>query len=109
MSWSAKLTGTTARGKPLSRTNSKTIAWAVGGECVSVTGSSDGQVGSRGLHTDIIDYSRCRGECPAAGSEVRIVNTDNGRTIDIKYDAGGVVTYTGPNGGQSQLTLDCGP
>jgi hypothetical protein len=108
MTWTAHLTGTTARGRPLTRSNKKSISWTVGGECVTVNGASDGQVGNRGLHTDIVNYSRCRGECPAAGSEIRIINTDNGRAIDIKYDGGRSVTYTAPNGAQTVLTLACG-
>jgi hypothetical protein len=108
MLWTAKLTGETARHKPISRTNQKRISWSVGGECVTVNGASDGQVGNRGVHTDIIAYSRCKGECPAAGSEIRIVNTENAREIDITYDGGRTATYTAANGVQSTVTLACG-
>ncbi len=108
MSWRAHLDGTTARGRSFTRTNVKTIAWTVGQECVLVNGSSDGNVSGRNLHTDVINYSRCKGECPAAGSEVKITNSDNGRSIDITYDGGRQATFTGPKGGQVQITLACG-
>jgi hypothetical protein len=75
---------------------------------VRVNGASDGLVGNRGVHTDIRNYSRCKGECPAAGSEIRIVNVDSGRSIDIKYDGGNSATYTGANGVESRLVLACG-
>src|SRR5262249_9125273 len=73
----ASLNGVTARGRTFSRKNEKSLRWTVGGQCIEVNGSSDGTVGDRGVHTDVINYSRCRGECPAAGSEIRVTNTTN--------------------------------
>jgi hypothetical protein len=108
MAWRAHLTGTTARGRAFSRTNQKTITWTVGQECVLVNGSSDGNVTSRDIHTDVINYSRCKGECPAAGSEVRITNATTGKSVDIKCDGANLATFTGPNGGQTEITLACG-
>jgi len=108
MSWRAQLSGVTVRGRAFTRTNQKTVAWTVGQECVLVNGSSDGNVTGRAIHTDVIHYSRCKGECPAAGSEIRITNATNGKTVDIAYDGGRQATFTGPNGGQTQIVLACG-
>ncbi len=108
MTWRATLAGTTARGRAFTRTNQKTVAWTVGQECVLVNGSSDGNVTGRQIHTDVIHYSRCRGECPAPGSEIRITNANTGKTVDITYDGGRQATFTGPTGGQTQIVLACG-
>jgi hypothetical protein len=108
MTWSAHLSGTTARGRALVRRVTRSIVWIVGGECVTVNGSSDGQVGSRGIRTDLIHYSRCKGQCPAQGSEIRITNLENGRSIDIQYDGGRLARYTAPSGVQTEITLACG-
>lgn len=108
MTWRAQLTGTTARGRAFTRNNSMTIAWTVGGECVLVNGASDGDVSGRNLHTDVISYSRCKGQCPADGSEIRVTNTNNGRSIDLKYNGGTSATFTAPDGTQSPVTLTCG-
>jgi hypothetical protein len=108
MTWNAHLSGTTARGREFTRANNKSIAWTVGEACVLVNGSSDGNVTGRAIHVDVINYSRCKGECPAAGSEVRITNTNTGKSIDITCDGGNQATFTGPNGGQTQITLACG-
>jgi len=108
MTWKASLSGTTARGRAFTRTNQKTIAWTVGQDCVLVNGSSDGNVTGRNIHTDVINYSRCKGECPAAGSEIRITNATNGKTVDITCDGGNQATFTGPNGKQTEITLACG-
>lgn len=108
MVWKAQLTGTTARGRAFTRTNAKTLEWTVGQECVLVNGSSDGDVTGRNIHTDVIHYSRCRGECPAAGSEIRITNANSGKTVDLTYDGGNHATFTGPNGKQTDVVLACG-
>jgi hypothetical protein len=108
MTWKAQLTGTTARGRAFTRTNVKTIAWTVGQECVLVNGSSDGDVTGRNIHTDVIHYSRCKGECPAAGSEIRITNVTSGKTVDLTYDGGNHATFTGPAGKQTDVVLACG-
>lgn len=108
MVWRAQLSGTTARGRAFTRTNQKTIAWTVGQECVLVNGFSDGNVIGRNIHTDVINYSRCKGECPAAGSELRITNATNGKVVDIKYDGANRATFTATNGSQTQIVLACG-
>jgi hypothetical protein len=108
MTWSAQLTGTTARGREFQRTNAATVTWTIGHECLGVGGHSDGNVGGRNVHTDVLNFSRCKGECPAAGGEIKITNTDSGRSIDVRYDGGNRATFTGPNGAQAQITLACG-
>jgi hypothetical protein len=108
MVWSAQLSGTTARGRAFTRTGKKTVTWTVGQDCVLVNGSSDGNVTGRNIHTDVINYSRCKGECPAAGSEIRITNATSGKTVDITCDGANQATFTGPNGKQTQITLACG-
>jgi hypothetical protein len=86
MVWSAKLTGTTARGRPLQRSNTMTLDWVFGQECVKVQGKSDGNLTSVEVHTDVIDFQRCGGQCPAPGGEVKITNVATGRFVDIKFD-----------------------
>jgi hypothetical protein len=78
MTWSAQLSGTTGRGKTLSRRNKRQVSWMVGGECVTVNGSSDGQVGGRGVHTDIIGEGSA--PRPAARSGSRTPTTENRST-----------------------------
>jgi hypothetical protein len=107
MTWKAQLSGTTARGREFTRTNTKSVSWTVGQPCVLVNGFSDGNVTGRNLHTDVINYSRCAGQCPAAGSEIKITNSDSGRSIDITYDGGDQATFTGPDGKKQQITPAC--
>jgi hypothetical protein len=62
------------------------IDWVFGQECVKVQGSSDGNIKGREVHTDVINFQRCRGQCPAPGGEVKITNVSTGRWVDIKFD-----------------------
>jgi hypothetical protein len=108
MTWRGQLTGTTARGRTFRRTNQKVVSWTVGQECVLVNGFSDGDVNGRAVHTDVIGYSRCKGQCPAAGSEIRITSAESGKTVDVRYDGGSSATFTAPNGTQTKIVLACG-
>ena len=108
MVWTGQFSGTTARGRAFARTNKKTVAWTIGQSCVMVNGTSDGDVTGRKIHTDVISYSRCKGECPAEGSEIKITDVTKAKAVDIKYNGGRSATFTAPNGKQTQVLLACG-
>jgi len=113
MDWTASLAGTTKSGRTFTRTNDKTISWNVGGAttCVSISGTSNGTVTGHDLKTTVVSYQRCSGACPQAGSEITILNEDNGKEVDVKYDGGDVATVTLTENGTSasiDLVLACG-
>jgi hypothetical protein len=109
MQWDGQFSGTTARNRSFSRQNHKTITWTAGASpiCVDVNGYSEGDVTGRKLRTDVTDYKRCRGACPDSG-EIKITNEATSTSIEAKFDGGDQVTFTGPNGGQLTVTLECG-
>jgi hypothetical protein len=107
MTWSAQLSGTTARGRSFTRTNNKVIDWTVGQPCISVSGESDGTVTGVELKTTIVSYSRCAAECPQAGSEISVVDEQDHDTLDIKYSGGDEAVLT-INGRSSDIALACG-
>ena len=84
------------------------LSWIFGQQCVKVNGTSDGDVTGRQIHTDVIGYSRCKGECPGEGSEIKITDVAKMKSIDIKFNGGRQATFTGPNGKITQVLLACG-
>ena len=108
MTWKGQFFGTTARGRAFSRTNDKVIEWTIAQSCVRVNGSSEGDVTGRPLHTDVIRFSRCKFQCPAAGSEIKVTDVKSNRSIDITYDGGPTATFTAPAGNTTQIARPCG-
>jgi hypothetical protein len=107
MTWNASLSGTTGRGRAFQRTNDKVIDWTVGQPCIAVSGQSDGTITGAELKTTIVNFSRCAGECPQAGSEISVVNEKNGDSLDIKYSGGPDAVLT-ENGKSIDISLACG-
>jgi hypothetical protein len=97
MVWDGKLSGTTAKGREFERTNHKEYAWTTGVACLSVKGSSDGTVTGHELKTDVINFSKCAGACPASGSEIKITDVTTSKVYDLTY-GDNTATYTGPAG-----------
>lgn len=108
MVWDAAIGGTTGRGRPFTRTNKKTITWDAGAACITVSGTSEGDVSGRRLRTDVTSVSLCRGACPGAGGSVKTTNVATGKSVTITYDGDETATYTGPSGGTAQVRLLCG-
>ncbi len=113
MVWNASLAGTTKSGRDFTRTNDKTISWNVGGAttCVAINGTAEGTITGHHLKTTVDSYQRCTAACPQAGSEITILNEDNGKQVDVKYDGGDLATVTLSQNGKSasiNLLLACG-
>jgi hypothetical protein len=107
VTWNGQLSGTTARGRSFTRTNSKTLDWTVGQPCITVSGQSDGTILGVELKTTIDSFSRCAAECPQSGSEISVENVKNGSTVDIKYSGGPEAVLT-VNGHETNIGLACG-
>lgn len=107
MTWHAQLSGTTARGRELTRTNDKKVKWTVGEPCLALEGVSEGHVANRGLRTEITAFRRCRGSCPDAGGKIVVTNTEKQKSIEIDYDGTNQATLIGPNGEKTQFGLLC--
>ncbi len=105
MHWQGTLSGTTARGKTFSRTNTKDVAWRFGERCYAVSGTSEGKVRDRFLRTEITDFRRCQGACPEAGGKVTISNAAKLK-VEITFDGTSQATYTTPKG-TSVVDLAC--
>jgi hypothetical protein len=97
MRWNGSLSGTTARGKTFSRTNTKVVTWRFGERCFGVSGTSDGKVRDRELRTEITDFRRCQGSCPEAGGKITISNAAKVK-VEITFDGSSRATYTSPKG-----------
>jgi hypothetical protein len=106
MVWDGAFTGTTARGRAIHRTNHKDYTWTVGGSCLGVNGSSDGNVSGRELKIDIIGYDRCTGACPQSGSEIKVTDVSTGAVYDLTY-GNDTATYTDPQGHSTEFTPLC--
>ncbi len=102
MLWQGTLSGTTARGKSFSRTNTKTVTWRFGERCYAVSGVSEGTVRDRFLRTEITDFRRCQGACPEAGGKISISNAAKLK-VEITFDGSAEATYTTPKG---SMTVD---
>lgn len=97
MHWQGTLSGTTARGKTFSRTNTKDVTWRFGERCYGVSGVSEGKVHDRFLRTEITDFRRCQGACPEAGGKITISNAAKLK-VEITFDGTAQATYTTPKG-----------
>lgn len=107
MTWSGQISGVTARGREVSRTNDKRVDWRVGERCIGVSGASEGRIGRRGVRTEIVDYRRCQGGCPEAGGRITLTNIDGGMSVSIAFDGTNRATYTGPQGETASIPLAC--
>jgi hypothetical protein len=107
MTWSGTLDGTTARGRGFTRSANWTVGWRLGDSTVSLSGSAEGDVAGRVLKTEVTDYVKSRGECPASG-EVKITNETKNEFVDLLFNGTNQATFTGVDGQQYQLTLACG-
>lgn len=107
MMYRAELTGTTTRGRPLSRTANWTQEWRLGEQCISLTGTTDGTVNTRTLKTSVEKYQRCRNECPAAGGVITVEDSKRALKVRIEFTGEAVANVT-LNDKQSQVPLACG-
>lgn len=107
MTWSASLSGTTARGRDFTRTNKKTVSWTVGEKCFALSGESEGDVKGRKLKTVITDYSRCAGSCPEAGGKITITNETTGTTVEIDFDGTDRATFSSTKVQPTKFPLMC--
>ena len=107
MTWKATMSGTTARGRELTRTVDKTVTWRIGERCFTVNGTSEGDVGKRSLKTVIDSFTRCQGACPEAGGKITVTNTDKNKTIEIDFDGTAQAKVTPPNGVSFSVPLFC--
>ncbi len=106
MVWSAQLSGTTARGREFTRSNTKTVTWKVGQRCFTLDGSSEGQVKGRGVKTEITGYARCGAACPEAGGKITITNEQTNAQVQITYDGTSNATFT-TSSGTTSIPLGC--
>lgn len=107
MTWKASLSGTTARGREISRTNEKVIDWTIGEPCVGIDGVSQGNLSGRNVKTEVNDFRRCRGSCPEAGGSIVVTNLDKNVSIEIKYDGTNQATLVTKKG-ETKVALLCG-
>ena len=107
MVYKAQLSGTTGRGKTVSRTVDWRETWTVGEQCLTLDGTTDGSVNDRTLHTTVKAYQRCRGECPAAGGKITLESSKTGETVSIDFDGSSTASVT-TNGTKSSVSLACG-
>lgn len=105
MDWQGTLSGTTARGRTFSRTNTKTVTWRFGERCYGVAGVSEGKVRDRFLRTEITDFRRCQGACPEAGGKITISNAAKVK-VEITFDGTSQATYKTPKG-ETVFDLAC--
>jgi hypothetical protein len=104
MTWSAELSGVTARGRDFTRTNTKTVTWKVGDRCFTLDGSSTGDVRNREVKTVIAGYTRCGAACPEAGGKITI--SSGATTLEMTFDGSANATLTSPKG-STTIPLVC--
>ncbi len=97
LDWSGRLSGTTRRGIAFDHSSTWQVSWTVGGDCITESGTSTGQIGALSVATTVSDYQVCADTCPAAGSEITIIDSTDGLKYDLEYGTD-TATYTGPLG-----------
>jgi len=107
MTWKGQLQGTTARGRELSRSNEKVLAWRFGERCFSVSGVSEGDVKKRRLRTEVTGFRRCQGSCPEAGGKITITDRTRDKSVVIDFDGTSEATYTNAKGERVRFPLAC--
>ena len=107
MSWNGKTTGKTGRGRAYERTGSWTLAWDVGGECVSIDGTATGKIGEKETETTVTGFQKCKDACPASGTLV-VKDAASGDQISLTYDGSDRAKFTGVRGGTGSVALLCG-
>jgi hypothetical protein len=106
MTWSAQLSGTTARGREFSRTNTKTVKWNVGDRCFELDGVAEGKIKDRDVKTEVVGFKRCGQACPEAGGRITITNVATGTRVDLTFDGTSNATFTSPKG-SATIPLIC--
>lgn len=86
MHWTGQLAGSTARGRTFGRSSERTVRWSLAEPCLSLEGSSQGDIDGRNLQTTIAGFRRCRASCPDAGGTIAIKNLTTGRSVMITFD-----------------------
>lgn len=109
MVWKAQLSGTTAGGRPFARTSEHTVSWTLGEACFSLEGSSEGEIRSRSIRTEISNFHRCRRGCPDAGGTIVITNVTKNKRVALRYDGSNRATFVNANGKQTTIELLCRP
>lgn len=107
MTYVAELSGTTARGRPLSRNVNWIERWRVGEQCLTLDGTTEGTVGTRGIKTTIERFQRCKNACPAAGGVITVENTSTAASLRIEFNGGPSVTVKSSEGAEKDITLAC--
>ena len=111
MTWTGQLAGTTARGRAVTRSASGDVRGTVGEACLAIDGSAEGDVAGRTLKTTVTGLQRCRGECPAAGGKVDVVDERSKDEIELEYTGGRTATLTFVEQSkqtESAVSLACG-
>ena len=102
---SVRGSGTGRRGVQYTRSGMYTTTWD--GNCVSVNGAvSTTANGVTGTVT-ATNYRRCRGQCPAAGSQVAF-SGPNG-SVSVSFSGAASATFTGSRGRSVTVALFCAP
>jgi len=104
--WHGQVSGTTYRGRDFSRTNDRVVVWDTAAQCVTINGTSEGDITNRSLKTEVKNLQKCAGEC--ASGEVTITNEESDSTLSISLDGEGAATFTGPRGNSVTVSLACG-
>lgn len=97
--------GTGPRGNQFTRNGAYTVTFNPTTECVSLNGTWTTKSGVRTSSTTVSDFTRCKGQCPAAGGT--IVNTNPRTVVTLTYDGSGTASWTTANGRTGTVTLQC--
>lgn len=108
MTWKGQLSGKTARGRDLARSAETSVRWQVGEPCIAVDGTAQGDVGGRGVRTEVKAYARCRGECPEAGGSIKVTSLANDRSLELSFDGTNKATLRASTGRTATVTMLCG-
>jgi hypothetical protein len=108
MTYSAELSGTTARGHTTARTVDWTAKWRVGEQCLTLDGTTKGSIADRSIRTTIRDFQRCKSECPAAGGRITIENENTRASVALEFDGSATAKVRSSDGTTASIALACG-
>jgi hypothetical protein len=108
VTWNGSWSGTTKRGKSISKTSSLHILVDTSTHCLDIVGSVAGKVDRFDLESTIDGLKICADRCPTAGDITTVVTGRRGeRTMEIHFDGTNSAHVKGLRGDQFDVPLAC--
>lgn len=100
--------GTGPRGNSVSRKGEYTATYDSNSECITVNGTWTTTAGVRSASTQVANYKRCKGICPAAGGSI-VHSSLRSNIVTVSYDGSATASWATSGGKSGTVSLVCSP